>query len=565
MSHLFYADGLMANTFVVSESSLSSSTNVMISKSKTSLLLLFILIVSSTNVSAQSADIILTNGKIFTSDASQLFVQALAIKGNKIMAVGTAAVIEKLASNKTKRIDLRGKTVVPGFNDAHDHLGWLAPIGQSFFTAFSRTGLSKALVVDSLTRLVKQASPGQWIQGTIGLTVFNDSSIRRRLLDSIALDNPVVLEVMWGHGMIVNSKALKAVDISDTATNPLSGWYERTPGTNYITGALYEGSQFPFWQALTISEPANLIKALRAHSAEELALGITTVQDMSSNLQGNAARRFFAAANLPVRTRVIAMPGSTVMGRSLSEWNNQNTNISPLTYVSGIKYVIDGTPFEQTALMTKPYPNSNHWYGRLNYPIDTIKQILKEALTNRQLMMHIVGDSATRIVLQLMKETASDEQWKRKRVRIEHGFGVRTEAVAKEVKDLGIILVHTPQYGINIPLRSRMEMGIPIAVGPDAVINPYLNIMIMTSQQSDPKENISREQAVIAYTRGSAYAEFAETKKGMLAKGMLADLAILSQDIFTVPAQQLPATQSVLTIIDGKIVDQQPNGSSAKR
>ena len=97
-------------------------------------------------------------------------------------------------------------------------------------------------------------------------------------------------------------------------------------------------------------------------------------------------------------------------------------------------------------------------------------------------------------------------------------------------------------------------MEIDIAIGPDAVINPYLGIMIMTSQQVNPRENISREQAVIAYTKGSAYAEFAEKTKGTLSKGMFADLAVLSQDIFTIPTQQLPATISVLTMVGGKIV-----------
>ncbi len=509
---------------------------------------------------AQSADIILINGKIFTSDTSHLYVQALAIRNNKIQAVGNNHDIEKLASRKTRKINLKGKTVVPGFNDAHDHLGWLIPVGQSFFTEFSVPGPSKSGVIDSLVRLVKKASPNQWIQGTIGLVVFNDTSIRRRLLDSISPDNPVALQIMWGHGMILNSKALKNVGISDTARDPISGWYERVNGSRYLTGVLYEGSQFPVWQAITIAEPANTIEALRTHAAEELRLGITTVQDMSGNFQGNAARHFFAEANLPVRTRIVPMPGSTDKGRSLEEWNNSNTHIAPYTYVSGIKYIIDGTSLEQTALRTKPYRNRNDWYGRLNFPIDTIKQILKEALTSdRQLMMHIVGDSATNMVLGLMKKMASNDQWKKKRVRIEHGVGVVTEKASKDVRDMGIIIVHTPQYGMASPLQDWLSMGIPIAIGPDALISPYLNILIMTTRQKDSKENLTREQAVIAYTKGSAYAEFAEKNKGTLAKGMLADLAVLSQDIFNVPSQKLPATYSVMTIIDGKIKYQQNN------
>jgi len=519
------------------------------------LLLSFIFLTNGGSVLAQPADIILTNGKIFTGDSARLFVQALAIRGNKILETGTNASIQKLSGPHTKTIDLKGKTVVPGFNDAHDHLGWLIPVGQSYFTEFSVPGPSRAAVIDSLQRLVRKVKPGQWIQGTIGLTVFNDTGFRRWLLDSIAPNHPVSLMIMWGHGMILNSKALKAVHISDTARDPLSGWYERRPGTNYLTGALYEGTEFPAWQALTLSEPHQLIKSLRSHAAEELAFGITTVQNMSATLQGNAARRIFALADLPVRTRIIAMPGSTENGRNLKEWTDNNYRVARLSYVSGIKYVIDGTSLEQTALMTTAYPNRKDYYGRLNFPLDTIRQILKEALaSDRQLMMHIVGDSATRIVLGLMKQLAGDEEWKSKRVRLEHGTGIRSVADIKNIIDMGIILVHTPQYGMQLPLRSMLKAGGHIAIGPDDVINPFLGIMVVTSQQADPKENLSREQAVMAYTKGSAYAEFAEEKKGTLVKGMLADLAVLSQDIFTIPAAQLPATKSLMTIIDGKIV-----------
>jgi predicted amidohydrolase YtcJ len=528
-------------------------------KSKLWLLLTAFCISFASKVAAQSADLILVNGKVFTSDTTGLFAQALAIKGNKIIGVGTNTAIEKLANAKTRKIDLKGRTVVPGFNDAHDHLGWLIRVGQSFITEFSIPGPSKAAVLDSLVWLVKKAAPNQWIQGTIGLTVFNDTTVRRRLLDSIAPNNPVALEIMWGHGIILNSRGMKEVNIADTAPDPLSGWYERTAGTNQLTGVLYEGAEFPVWQAITIAEPFKTIEALRSHAAEQLALGITTVQNMSAALQGNAARQLFSAAKLPVRTRVIAMPATSDKGRLLAEWSKDKVSITPLTYISGIKYVIDGTTLEQTALRTQPYPNRPSWFGRMNFPIDTIRQILNEALSsNRQLMMHLVGDSTTYIVLRLMKAMAKDEVWKPRRVRIEHGNSILSEAAIKMVSDMGIVLVHTPQYGTVSPLQKWLSMGIPVAIGPDAVINPYLSILTMTTRQQDSTQNLTREQAVMAYTRGSAYAEFAENYKGALAKGMLADLAVLSQDIFTVPAGQLLATHSVMTIVDGKIVYEKP-------
>jgi predicted amidohydrolase YtcJ len=522
------------------------------------LLTLLLLLLLQQTISLGQADITLLNGKIFTSDTSRLYVEALAIKGNKILAVGTNKEIKKFTSAKTKVIDLKGKTVVPGFNDAHDHLAFLFPTGKTFYSPFSIPGISKQDVIDSLVRLVKEVSPGQWISGPIGLTVLNDTSFRRKFLDSISPENPVVLEIAWGHGMIVNSKALEVTKISATAVDPVGGWYERTKGTGLITGAMYENAQFPFWQALAIAEPTNLMNALHAHASEELAFGITTVQNMSSTMQGNAALKYFTQAQLPVRTRIIAMPGSTASGRSLEEWNPIENKRMGLTYISGIKYIIDGTSSEQNSLKTTSYPGRPSWYGRLNFPIDSIKQILQESLqSKRQLMLHITGDSATNLVLRLMKEMASDEVWRKKRVRIEHGVGIKSDYAVNAVKALGIIIVHTPQYGKNSPINTWTKMGIPVAIGPDGLINPYLNIMTVTTGQSKAGENITREQAVIAYTLNSAYAEFTDKVKGTLTPGKLADISVLSQDIFTIPATTLPSVRSVLTIVDGRIVHQQ--------
>ena len=504
-------------------------------------------------------DLILLNGKIFTADSARPYVAALAIKGNKILATGTTRAMQQLATARTKTLDLRGRTVVPGFNDAHDHLGWPVRGKNAFFTEFSVPGLLKRAVQDSLARLVRGAAPGEWLSGTIGLTVFRDRTVRRPFLDSIAPDNPVVLQVAWGHGMVANSRALRALGVADTAADPLGGWYEREPGTRRLSGAMDEYAQYPFWQALATANPRALVQSLRAHAQAELSLGITTVQHLNSTLPSAAARRYFAQAALPVRTRVIAMPGTTDQGRSLRGWDPPAARAAgSLTYFSGIKYVVDGTSLEQDALRTTPYPDRPGWYGRLNFPPDTLRIILQEALTgDRQLLLHVTGDSATAVVLHLMKSLAPAETWRRHRVRIEHGTGIRP-ATARDVRALGVVVVHTPQYGLRAPLRTWRALGIPVAIGPDGDINPFLAILRVTTQQVPASENLSREQAVRAYTQGGSYAEFAEATKGTLRPGMLADLAVLSHDVFSVPAAQLPTLRSVLTIVDGKIVYQAP-------
>jgi predicted amidohydrolase YtcJ len=508
----------------------------------------------------QQSDILLYNGKIFTSDTARLYANALAIKGNKILAVGSNDAIAKLAGNKTKRINLQGKTVVPGFNDAHDHLGFFAPVGKFFTAGFSIQGPDKQAVLDSVKRLARSAAPRQWIVGPVGLTALQDTGMREAL-DSISPNLPVCLQVMWGHGIVLNTKALRMVGIADDEPDPLGGWYARKAGSRLITGALYEYAQWPVWHKVWISEPQHLVEGLRTYAQEQVQHGITTVQDMSCNIEPATLNHIFRRAKLPQRIRIIPMPGTLCGARNLSEWKQVDPRPAPLTYVSGIKYLIDGTPWEEAALFRQPYAGKADWYGRTDMPLDTIKQILKEAYTgNTQLMMHIVGDSAMSIVLSLMKQTGNDTVWRSKRVRFEHNQNAAcTGEEIQMIKEMGIIMAHTPKYGQPHRIKSLLDKGIIVSVSPDMTTNPLEDIMIMTSQQADSTENISIEQAVIAYTKTNAYAEYKEKEKGMLVKGMLADLAVLSQDIFTIPKEKLPATRSLLTMIDGKIVYRSKN------
>ena len=168
------------------------------------LLLMFVPLFHFQQTSAQKADIILTNGKIFTSDTNKLYVQALAIKGNKILATGNNATIEKLATSKTKKINLEGKIVVPGFNDQHDHESGgvdVIPLKYDYHDFDNWEGLSKKEVLDSIAKLLPQAKLGEWLGGFIGFGILGDTSMRRSL-DSIAPNNPVLLTVFWGMALL---------------------------------------------------------------------------------------------------------------------------------------------------------------------------------------------------------------------------------------------------------------------------------------------------------------------------------------------------------------------------
>ncbi len=531
----------------------------------TSTLFLFIVVLSVclfsiVNSYAQSADIIFTNGKIFTANEKQLYVQALAVRGNKILATGTNEAIEKLASAKTKRIDLKGKTVVPGLNDQHDHFAFGYSAAPFTFdrVEFSVPGLNKAAVLDSVARLLVNAKPGEWIEGKIGINVFFDTSMRRSL-DSIAPDNPVLLQVAWGHGVVSNKKGLIAAGLSDAVKDPVGGWYERNSDGNI--SSIQQNAEEPFRLAINTAYPEAIIKPMEEFGQEQLRGGITSTLFMATGFTHSLATSTLQHANIPQRLRIIAWPRSTAGGRQVSDWPMAETHPTPMSTISGIKYCIDGTPLEGNSLRSKPYHNRGNGNGRLNYPVDTIRQIIREALaTKRQLLMHITADSSFGIVLKLIKESGTAEQWKPLRVRFEHNdVGIPTKDQRKIMKEYGVMMMHTPKLAmlINSPVRSLISDGILVGISPDGTTNPFFDIMMITSQHTNPSENITIEQAVVAYTKTNAFAEFKEKEKGMLRKGMLADLVVLSQDIFTIPVQQLPATVSVLTMIDGKIVYQQ--------
>jgi predicted amidohydrolase YtcJ len=170
----------------------------------------------------------------------------------------------------------------------------------------------------------------------------------------------------------------------------------------------------------------------------------------------------------------------------------------------------------------------------------------------QQLHLHIVGDSTPGLVLALMESLAPDSVWRTRRVRFEHARGL-LGATVERAHDLGIIVAQ-PRDGT--PLRSWTSAHIPLAYGSDMLRNPFYNMMAAVGggRGGNSSEALTREEAVTMYTRGSAYAEFAEMEKGTIAPGMLADIAVLSQDIFAVPLQALPGTTSMLTIVGGRIV-----------
>ena len=204
-----------------------------------------------------------------------------------------------------------------------------------------------------------------------------------------------------------------------------------------------------------------------------------------------------------------------------------------------------------------------------------LKKYIQFCLQNKQqIIVHAVGDSAIITLIRSLRALHPDNFWKDKRVRIEHAeLAVTSLTDIKVLQQMGIIIVQNPLH-LGLPqvmairwnnrspylqaMRSLIDNNIPLAIGSDGPHNPFLNIMLATIHPDNPKEAITVEEAVTAYTYGSAYAEFKERQKGTLTVGKLADLVVLSQDIFNVALQQLPATSVIMTLVDGKIVFEAP-------
>lgn len=542
-----------------------------------------------TGQTARSApDMVLLDGRIFTADSSQPWAEALAIRADRIVAIGTNADIARLAGPQTRRIVLGRRVVVPGFNDAHIHLGASLLPGVAFETSAEPVpDPTLGQVLDSLTALVRRTPRGTWLRTEIDAAILDDQHARRAALDSVAPVHPVWLEANTGHGVVVNTAALRALGIADDAPDPIGGYYEREGarypgrGSGRLTGLLHEYAGWNAARTLRSRQPDSvLVAALRAFSERALHAGITSIQDMTNALDPATTLRVLRLTRLPIRVRIISMPGTDNTGRLIAEWPDALRDSAwrtadralPATggETPGTKWILDGTGIERLSLLRTPYADRPEWQGMLNFPPDTIRALLEEALAiGAQPILHTIGDSTIAVVLAAMEAVAPDSAWRRLRPRLEHAEWLTPDLRPLAVR-LGVIVVQNPTHFTDgrermharfgderareyQPFRSLLLAGIPLAIGSDGPMDPFLNLQFAITHPDNPTEALTREEAVTAYTRGSAYAEHAEQNKGTLAPRMLADLAVLSRDIFKVAADSLPGTVSVLTIIGGRI------------
>lgn len=519
---------------------------------------------SSTMAPAPPKEIlVLTDGKIFTSERANLWAEAIAIEGDRIVAVGSAEAVMTEANRRSPLLEvhtLGGRVVVPGFNDAHYHGGTYP---QHVALEFSVRDPEAGEVLAKLQEAVAANPAGTWVLGDVGGRVLNDPTLDRVRLDAISTMHPIALTSWAGHGTVANSPALAAFGYDDSTADPMGGTLGRT-ADGKLSGRLDEYAGYRAGRVFaTLVTEADRVARYQTVTPILAARGITSVQNMSNVNPAPEAAAAIAAAASPLRWRVIRFPMTTASSFGAGEETGAFLSARP-----GVKWILDGTPVERGAAMTVPYADGAGT-GVLNFSRETIAAMLDDAdRRGEQPMFHAVGDEAIDAMLDAMDATGGAARWSAKRVRVEHG-DMATAAQLVRMRELGVVYVQNPAHlaipettsarfapraDVVQPIKSVLAAEVPLAIGSDGPTNPFLNIMFLSVHPTTPSEALTREEAVIAYTYGSAYAEFAENDKGTLAPGKLADLAVLDGDPFTAPPDQLPKIRSVMTMVGGKVV-----------
>jgi len=518
-------------------------------------------------VALAAPPLIIVNAKVFTADPARPRVEAVAIEDGRFSAVGENAEIRALAGSGTRIIDASGRLVTPGLIEAHVHLGGGLPSAPLPMPGLPFPGPTAEQALAAVAEAARQ--PGDWISAWIGPIVARDQRNWRAALDAVAPDRPVLLRGFWGHTAIVNSAALKRIGIPEDVPNPIGGWWGRD-ANGRLDGRADEGaSPIPESRAMP-PEPARLAVHFRAAAQRYARWGVTSVHLMNSGKSLEVTLDTLALAGTPQKWTIYSWATGAVpsIAGAWAAMDAAPKQLPPRVRIDGPKWMLDGTPVEQNALKREPYAGRPEWRGRSNHSDEQLREILQTALRRpEQLALHVVGDAETDRLFAMMESLAAASVWAEKRIRIEHGDGIRADTLARAAR-LGVVVIQNPTHfpppgaprravDPHSMLKSLLTAGVPLAIGSDGgaeQANPFLNIMLASSYAASPGEALSREQALLAYTAGAAYAERQERSKGRIMPGMAADLAVLSQDILTVPAGMLPATTSVLTVVDGEIV-----------
>jgi len=518
---------------------------------------------------------ILFNGIIHTMDESCPFSEAVAVCGQRIVAVGNSEEVRKLATKGTLMIDLQGKTVVPGFTDAHIHLVSYSLVADQVDLNDART-LEEA--VERVRRKVVEHGEGKMILGRGWDSNRWQRNPRKEDLDAISPRNPVALHSKDGHTLWVNSFALSQTGVKRDRTQPKGGEIVKDEETGEPTGLLREKAQALMERE--IPEPtveqieASLLKAIK----ELQRVGITAVTDFEGSIPFRAFQNLLAQGKLGLR--VSLMPPAEDID-AIVKLGIQSGFGNEKLRIAGVKILADGALGSATAAMLDPYEDEPANRGMMRFGWDELCELVHRAMSNGlAVAVHCIGDKANRTLLDIFEANLNSTSEMRLRHRIEHAQHL-TEVDVKRFGKLGIVASVQP---IHIaldrdtmkrrlggrgrwayPFRSLLDNGAVLAFGSDAPVerfNPFLGIYTAVTRRRSgndedcwyAEECISVEEAARAYTVGGAFAACEKDQRGTISRDKLADMVVLSKNVFEIPVEQIMEVEVEMTIFDGEIV-----------
>ena len=548
-------------------------------------LVLFFGLTMTTISSAQkqsNADLIFLNGDIYTGNAGRpgmVRAQALAVSQGKIVLAGSNSDVEKLKGPKTQVIDLSGHFVMPGFNDAHTHL---ASAGFEKLNVDLVGSKSLDEMKQRIAARVKTAAPGEWIKGEgWDHTLWSEQKTpTREDMDAVTGDHPGIFTRVDGHIAVANTAALKAAGITGQTQAPQGGQIDHDD-KGEPTGILRETAMGLVQAKVPPPTPAQRRRAAELALEDAARSGITSAQDFSDwqdflvyeQLQKEGKLTLRIAEWLPFDLPV----------EKLKEMRAHHPASDPMLHTSMLKGFMDGSLGSRTAAMLAPYNDDPKNAGIPRYDQDKLnKMAVERAKAGFQLGFHAIGDRGTRMALEAFALAEKESPKRDFRFRIEHAQVVAPEDF-KKFKDLGVIASMQPNHLLTDmnwaeshlgPERAKhsyawkefLEDGVPLAFGTDypvEPITPFRGVYCAVTRKNEagtkeyfPEQKLTIEQALAAYTTGSAYAQFAEKEKGVLAPGTLADFVVLDRDITKVDPPEILKTKVLRTVVGGKTVYQ---------
>jgi predicted amidohydrolase YtcJ len=505
--------------------------------------------------------------------------QAVAIKDGKFIANGTNEEMRtRFAGPTTDVVDLHGQFVMPGFNDAHAHLA-----GGGFEQMNLNLVGSKSLaeMQSRIAERMKTATPGEWIVGRgWDHTKWPGRTLpTRQDIDKVTGDHPAMFGRVDGHIAIANSAALKAAGITKQTASPTGAAIDHD-ASGEPTGILREDAAMALVRdRIPPASPAQHRKAMELALEDAAKSGITSAQDNSDWEDYLALEQIQSEGKLTLRVSEWLPFGQSV--ENLKKMRDHHPHSDPMLHSTMLKGYMDGSLGSRTAALLAPYSDDPKNSGLPRFSQDQLNQMVRErAAEGFQIGFHAIGDRGVEMALDAFEQAVASKQPNDLRFRIEHDQVVQPDQIPR-YKKLGVIASVQPNHLVtdmnwaeerigkeraksSYPWASFLNAGVPLAFGTDYPVEPiapFRGVYEAVTRKNEagtaeyyPEQKLSIDQAIAAYTTGSAYAEFAEKEKGTLAPGMLADFVVLDRDITAIPAHEILKTKVLRTVVGGKTV-----------